>query len=550
MSTPDSDQTPRPPRSATTPLSEDAFADINAAYDSDGPRRKEGLLKRLGAGSFGISIIVHGLIVALAVGIVVQQALIVKDEPPPPFLPGGGGGEKSTSKRQKMMAQNRPKVQLAVSAGNSNISLPDTTTNLSDMTGGSLIGGNTMGGGGGLGSGLGKGGGVGTGLGAGIGSGKGLGFVALPPIMRSRCSPAERMQKMKENGGNEACETAVKKSLEWLKKNQNPDGSWGKQFKCSMTGLALLSYLGHCETPDSPLYGETVSKGMAYLITVGQKNQAPFANIISEKPSSITSTYEHGIACYALGEMYSFSKLGNRPLPGLREAFEAGTAVILAKQQKKRGAWVYKDGLGYDDTREDYDDLSLTGWQFQAMKAAKHTNLKISGLDDGMRRCEKYLENKQTKDGGFGNTDRTKHYNQWFLTGAAVLGLQSMGTGNAAKVTQGVRFILDQLKTDPLDWNKNCYVYTWYYNTQACFQKGGDSWKTWNEQLQPQLLANQNPDGSYKKETFDNADRVASSGAAGEDREIYKTCLCTLMLEVYYRYLKVGDREDGGTIGK
>jgi len=35
-------------------------------------------------------------------------------------------------------------------------------------------------------------------------------------------------------------------------------------------------------------------------------------------------------------------------------------------------------------------------------------------------------------------------------------------------------------------------------------------------------------------------DNAATSAAAGPDATIYRTCMCTLMLEVYYRYLKVG----------
>ena len=38
------------------------------------------------------------------------------------------------------------------------------------------------------------------------------------------------------------------KSLRWMKQTQNKDGSWGNR-KVAYTGLALLAYLGHCETP-------------------------------------------------------------------------------------------------------------------------------------------------------------------------------------------------------------------------------------------------------------------------------------------------------------
>ncbi|HEX2749601.1 MAG TPA: prenyltransferase/squalene oxidase repeat-containing protein, partial [Verrucomicrobiales bacterium] len=388
------------------------------------------------------------------------------------------------------------------------------------------------------GRGTGKGNGVGSGIGDGWGPGSGKGFIALPAILRSRCSPQERLTKMRENGGNEQCEAAVKKSLQWLQKKQNPDGSWGTSNKGGMTGLALLAYLGHCETPESPLYGETVLKGLTYLMELAQKNKAPFDGIYSDKPSVISSTYEHGIACYAMGEMYSFAKLGTKPIPGLRESFERGTAIIIQKQQPA-GSWGYKEGIGYDQYGR--NDLSVTGWQYQALKAAKHTGLKIAGLPQAVKNVEKYLEGTQTGDGGFGGTDRNQHYNQWNLTGAAVLGLQTLGVGDAGKIQKGIRFMLDELQKEPLNWNSDCYLYVWYYNTQALFQKGGEPWKKWNDQFQKIILENQNEDGSYKVEGVGEIGSAGTS-AAGGDADIYRVCLCTLMLEVYYRYLKVGDR--------
>jgi hypothetical protein len=112
-------------------------------------------------------------------------------------------------------------------------------------------------------------------------------------------------------------------------------------------------------------------------------------------------------------------------------------------------------------------------------------------------------------------------------------------------VNKGIRWLMDETEKDPLSWNKDAYLYTWYYNTQAMFQKGGDAWKLWNGMFQKELLANQLPDGSYKPEQA-GENGAAATGAAGGDADVYRTTLCTLMLEVYYRYLKVGDREEGG----
>ena len=99
----------------------------------------------------------------------------------------------------------------------------------------------------------------------------------------------------------------------------------------------------------------------------------------------------------------------------------------------------------------------------------------------------------------------------------------------------GIKFLRTFLTAEPLDWNKNANLYAWYYYTQAFFQKGGDDWKFYNEQVLPQLLNNQANDGSWKPER---------GGPGSMEGGVYKTALCTLQLEVYYRYLKVADRED------
>jgi len=506
-----------------------------------GPPRRQGYWNRLGGGSLAVSIIVHGAFVIIAL-LIIWRTTVNVESVPFEFLPGGGrsggGSDALAVKKRRAVSHAQPRMILAGARGSS-YNMPNAQLTLSTIP---ALASLPMRGGG-PGSGEGPGGdGIGEGIGKGIGIGSGPGrlknFVSIPLPMRGRCSPAERLHRMNANGGNDQCEAAVKRSLQWLKEKQNKDGSWGESHRAGMTGLALLAYLGHCETPESFTYGETVLKGLTYLLELGQKNKAPFDGIFSEKPAAISSTYEHGIAAYAMGEMYSFSKLGTTPIPGLRESFERGAAIIIEKQNE-RGAWGYKEGVGYDSYGR--DDLSVTGWQFQALKAATHTNLKIPGLSPAIRKVEKYLESTQTPDGGFGNPNRNQHYNQWNLTGAALLGLQTLGSGNAGKITKGVRWLVEEVEKEPLNWNSECYLYTWYYNTQALFQKGGAPWKVWNDQFRPLVIDNQSADGSYKPE---GAGQVgsAATGAAGADKDIYRVCLCTLMLEVYYRYLKVGDR--------
>ncbi|MEZ0275809.1 MAG: prenyltransferase/squalene oxidase repeat-containing protein, partial [Roseimicrobium sp.] len=370
---------------------------------------------KVGGGSFLISLIIH-------VGLLVGAFFIVSEysaEKKVDFLPGGGSKEgqqasqqlaqKVQNKKRSTLNKTTPMRKVVSMSSTSAIALPEVPMDSIEMPEMSSLMGGSMGSGG-FGT-----GGAGGGFGKGTGIGGNTGFVSLPPSMRSRCSSAERLQKLKESGGTAECERAVSNALEYLKSKQKADGSWGTNSKGAMTGFALLCYLGRCETPESIYYGDNVMKGILFLIEMQKKN--PY-KMFSQATSGNAPVYEHGIATYALGEMYTLARMGSKSLPGMREAFESGVQVIIDNQQAS-GSWVYDTEKGfYSPGRE---DLSVTGWQYQALKAAKLTSLKINGLSSSIDKTVKYLEGKQTKDGGIGGANREGGYNQWNLTGAGTL---------------------------------------------------------------------------------------------------------------------------------
>ncbi|MFN0078133.1 MAG: prenyltransferase/squalene oxidase repeat-containing protein [Prosthecobacter sp.] len=505
--------------------------------------------RKVGASSLLVSILVHAGLGVLALFIVFSTGVMDKQVD---FLPGGGtaqGAKASADLQHKVQQKKRnsinktmPMKKLVSTSMNSAITLPEAPPDALDMPDVSaMMGGGALGASGGFGT-----GGAGGGFGKGMGLGGAAGFVTLPPSMRARCSTQERLEKLRQNGGSPECEAAVSASLEWLKGKQNPDGSWGRGNKCAMTGLALLCYLGRCETPESPFYGDNVMKGIMYLIEAGKKNpHGIFSDGWKGKANGGgggAGTYEHGIATYALGEMYTLARLGSKSLPGMRESFEKGVKVII-ENQTKVGAWAYggPDQIVYN--KAGGADLSVVGWQFQALKAAKNTGLKIDGLHSAIGKMTDYLESTQTKDGGFGGANRDAHYNQWSLSGVGILGLQTMAKGKTTPIKKGIKFLTEFLTAEPLDWNKNCNLYCWYYYTQTFFQAGGEDWKFYNQQFLPQILGAQQPDGAFK-----HGRPNWPAGDAAD--EIYRQCLCTLQLEVYYRYLKVGDREESSFFDK
>jgi len=351
----------------------------------------------------------------------------------------------------------------------------------------------------------------------GDGGGGGGGFGAIPATMRKRCSKEDRLQRLTETGGNEQCEEAVLKALRWMKKTQNADGSWNGQKKSAMTGLGLLAYLGHCETPLSEEFGESCLKAMTYLINVGMKNEGKLADNVGDKHWC----YEHAICVYALAEATTFCKQLNITVPNLAEVTQK-SGQFLIDNQHKSGGWDY----AYDESGNRGGDVSIAGWHIQALKAMKHTGLDFKNLSRCASKGLEYLEDKQDDNGGFGYTSKkplASRGGYYSLTGVGVLCFQMWDKGSSSEVRKGTKYIKNNTKLK--FGTQDCDLYAHYYEAQAMMNRGGEEWKHYNGLMRDEVLKNQKPDGTW------------SGGAGHGAGQFYHTALCTLMLEVYYRFL-------------
>lgn len=499
-------------------------------YDNEGnpmehkPQRL-GYWSKLGGGSLMFAALFH--VIVLLVGAIWIFQVIKPPVKVVDFLPpGGGGGERGAQHQvqQKKRAQITPTTnakRVFAEGAQSSYAIPEQGDNFGEMSKlSSLSGGGMSGGlgGSGVGSGFGKGAGVGSGVGMGAGAGKMFGLI--PESMRKRCSKEDRLQRLKDNGGTPACEESVINSLRWLKGKQNPNGSWGNSESPAMTGLVLLAYLGHCETPVSEEFGESCMKGIVYLVNVGMSNDGRIAdNYVSDH-----WCYQHAIATYALGEAATFCKEAKIEVPNLMAVTEKAGQYIIDNQHENGGwSYSYAKKVGHVDT-------SVTGWQIQALKACSHTDIRYRGLTSSISRSLKYLAGCQNKHGGFGylNPNNVAAGTYYTLTGVGVLCHQMWGRGVSTEVLNGVKYITQNTKFDFNTQNSDLYCH--YYESQAMMQAGGEAWKFYNNIFRDQLLNNQDTDGSWKAPGFAN-DQLKSNA-------IYRTSLCTLMLEVYYRFLK------------
>lgn len=370
---------------------------------------------------------------------------------------------------------------------------------------------------------------IGDGFGTGTGDGDGGG---IPGIISKRCDLNDRMKRITENGGTPQCEEAVVKSLRWLKKQQNKDGSWGgapHNYKCAMTGMALLSYLAHCETPLSEEFGETVLKGISFLVDQGMKNP-----VLSLVPQRNEVSYDHAVATYALCEAYTFCKQMDIPSISNLEKVVVKAVDRIIDAQCPNGGW----GYSHNNKINPDIDLSVTGWNVQALKAAEHGGVRPTKgeIRSTLRKASSYVRKNVMPDGKFsykenGNMPRSS------LVGVGVLSLQMTGNGSDSAARKGLDWIKNNVKT--LQWgqgsgteNVKSNLYMHYYCVQAAMNRGGDVWTSYNKAFRDAVLSGQNADGSFRKN-----DVGYVSGMSNKSESIYRQCLATLMLETYYRFL-------------
>lgn len=342
-------------------------------------------------------------------------------------------------------------------------------------------------------------------------------------LYASRSTGGREAALGKYSGGmGERTEYAVKKALEWLSTHQDPDGSWGPSYRVSMTGLALLTFFAHGETTASEDYGLNIKKGLQFLLK-SQKG-GKFVGGGPGVPAQIEA-YEHAIGTYAISEAYGLTRI-----PFLRYPMADATQIIIDGQHEA-GSWDY----GYLQGPEAHVDVSLAGWHIQALKSAAVAEAGNRGLktalDNGVRGLKSASD--LTGTGMFKYGTRANHPYDFVMTSVAVLCMQLAGHAVDAEARAGI----DALMNVHFRWSPGAGgergvgqwpLYAWYYTTQARFHQGGKSWVTWNKEYAAPLTAMQNNDGSW----------CPPPGSAETPYgPVYATTLCTLMLEVYYRFL-------------
>jgi len=376
--------------------------------------------------------------------------------------------------------------------------------------------------------------------------------VTMSNVMIGRTAAGRRAAIGKYGGGlGGVTEPAVMKALDWLARVQaksgRDKGAWlmeGERGKANagMTGLALLTFLAHGETPSSKIYGETVALGIRYLID-NQDSTGIF------QPAGSHTGYGHAMATYAIAEAYTM------------------TGNVLLEEPLERALKVMFDGMnptgGYDynyamksakSGGRARSDNSLNAWHVQAMKAAKISGVggdrlrtEMQKAMDGMLAVSGKIKDGPGRGFAYSNSKEfekeRRGVNNKLISAAGLLCLHLAGRGDSREARDTMDFVGTFTNKDNIpEWEKQTIssyggeINHWYYTIQAFFHDNptGMDFKKYMAAMARALVGNQKSDGRW--------DCFTPNGQ--KHGPVYNTTMAALALMVYYRHLPTTQAEN------
>jgi hypothetical protein len=346
----------------------------------------------------------------------------------------------------------------------------------------------------------------------------------------------------------ESIDDAVDRGLEFLRTSQAKDGSWGNLAgnpwgggfdrgggggDLAITSLAVMAFLSAGHVPGEGHYGTVIDRGIEWVLD----HQQPDGKLV---PRNLpTEMYHHGIATLMLAEVVGLVRQENADR--LRAALEKAVLIILAGQRKAEGrlgpgsaagGWRYSvvaNGFGADA------DLSVTGWQLLALRAAKNVGCDVPA--DRIRAAVAYvLRSVDTRGNSGGFCYQPGGAVTVPCTGVGVLCLELSGKEYhlSEPALKGGAFLLnDRHQMRPTDPH---FYYGVYYVSQAMFQLGGNYWEGYRPKLHRLLLRDNPPEN--------NGGWLRGGGDGAGYGSAYSTSMAILALTVEYRYLPIYQRFD------
>jgi len=331
-------------------------------------------------------------------------------------------------------------------------------------------------------------------------------------------------------GGTKLTEEAVKKALEWLKRQQHNDGGWSlagpytdganTENREAATAMALLAFQGAGHTTKKGEHKDVVARGWNWLL----KKQDDRGNFFHQGLTH-HRLYTQGQCSIAICELYGMTQDEK-----YRKPAELAIDFCLKSQDPIGGGWRYNPGAD--------SDTSVTGWMLMALQSAKMAGIDVP--QENLDRMSKFLDSV-AQEGGRRYLYQPNSHGGPAMTAEGLLCRQYLGwKHDDERLLDGVKYI----NSVGMDWG-NRDVYYWYYATQvlhhvADFERA--EWDQWNKVMRELLPAKQVKSGPEEGSWNVDGDRWGELHGG----RLYITCLTVYDLEVYYRHLPIYQKKAVG----
>lgn len=342
-------------------------------------------------------------------------------------------------------------------------------------------------------------------------------LLCVVAILTGVASPLNA-QEQERTETEERLDAALARALEYLAAQQTESGAWKIDSigeSTAGTSLAVMSFMACGHVPGEGPYGARIERGIRWVIEHQEQNGMLVAR------RSHGPMYSHGISTLMLAE--ALGMVSEADAPEVRRALERGVLLILESQavekdRRHAGGWRYQV-----DSRD--SDLSVTGWQVLALRAAKDVGCDVP--KERIDAAVEYVKNCSVRDNrGFGYQPGNGQTPT--LSGTGITCLEVCGEHGTREAIGAADYLLD----DPLQYNSNYFYYGVYYTGVGMFKMGDHYAKRYRDHLIELLLPVQEANGSWN----------AVHGAERQHGRVYATTMAVLALAIEYRYLPIYQR--------
>ena len=309
---------------------------------------------------------------------------------------------------------------------------------------------------------------------------------------------------------------AVAKGLDYLASIQSDDGSWitggGQAYPIAMTGLAGTAMLANGNTPTRGKYAKHVQGTVEYLTRCGTDSGL----ITGPSQDSGMPMHGHGFALMFLACVYGMitkDSLRQKTKQVIRKGI-----TLTCQGQSDAGGWTYVPGTG--------DEGSVTVTQVQALRACHNAGFLVPRAS--IEESVKYLDRCRTAEGGIQYSLGSGGGPRIAISAAAVATLYNAGQFDGPIANDCLKYVWDQFRTNE-GWSKGGGhdFYTHLYASQGFYMAGDEYWDNYFPKARDQLLAMQQPDGSW------NGDGIG---------QVYGTAIAAIILQLPFKFLPVFQR--------